>query len=66
MTTTGLPDRYEQFLALHRPGEPLLFLIPGMSGGPSILASLGFQALATTSSGFAASLWASRRRGQPR
>lgn len=44
------------FLALHRPGEPLLCPNPWDVGSARLLASLGFKALATTSSGFAASL----------
>lgn len=42
------------FLALHRPGEPLLMPNPWDLGSARVLATLGFQALATTSSGFAA------------
>jgi len=49
----GLADR---FLALHRPGSPLLLPNPWDLGSARILASLGFEALATTSSGFAATL----------
>jgi len=44
------------FLALHRPGEPLLIPNPWDAGSARVLASLGFRALATTSSGFAATL----------
>jgi 2-methylisocitrate lyase-like PEP mutase family enzyme len=44
------------FLALHRPGEPLLLPNPWDAGSARILASLGYAALATTSSGFAATL----------
>jgi 2-methylisocitrate lyase-like PEP mutase family enzyme len=44
------------FLALHRPGSPLLLPNPWDAGSARILASVGFQALATTSSGFAATL----------
>jgi 2-methylisocitrate lyase-like PEP mutase family enzyme len=44
------------FLDLHTPGEPLLLPNPWDIGSARILASLGFKALATTSSGFAASL----------
>ena len=47
---------YQRFLDLHRPGQPLLLPNPWDRGSASILASLGFQALATTSSGFAATL----------
>jgi 2-methylisocitrate lyase-like PEP mutase family enzyme len=44
------------FLALHRPGEPLLIPNPWDVGSARVLSSLGFRALATTSNGFAASL----------
>ena len=54
MTTQA--DKARQFLALHRPGEPLLLPNPWDLGSARLLAALGFQALATTSSGFAASL----------
>jgi 2-methylisocitrate lyase-like PEP mutase family enzyme len=45
-----------QFLELHRPGRPLLMPNPWDAGSARVLAALGFQALATTSSGFAATL----------
>jgi 2-methylisocitrate lyase-like PEP mutase family enzyme len=51
------------FLELHRPGEPLLCPNPYDVGSARLLASLGFEALATTSSGFAATL--GRRDGGP-
>ena len=51
-----MSDKPADFLALHRPGEPLLLPNPWDAGSARILASLGFQALATTSSGFAATL----------
>jgi 2-methylisocitrate lyase-like PEP mutase family enzyme len=54
MTTQA--DRARRFLALHRPGEPLLMPNPWDLGSARLLASLGFEALATTSSGFAATL----------
>jgi 2-methylisocitrate lyase-like PEP mutase family enzyme len=44
------------FLDLHRPGDPLLCPNPWDIGSAGLLTSLGFSALATTSSGFAASL----------
>ncbi len=44
------------FLDLHVPGRPLLLPNPWDAGSARILASLGFQALATTSSGYAATL----------
>ena len=58
---TGPPpvDRVEQaerFLALHHGPEPLLIPNAWDAGSAKLLVSLGFQALATTSSGFAASL----------
>jgi 2-methylisocitrate lyase-like PEP mutase family enzyme len=46
----------QRFLELHRPGEPLLMPNPWDAGSAKLFASLGFQALATTSSGFAATL----------
>ena len=49
-------EKAERFLTLHRPGEPLLMPNPWDLGSARLLASLGFQALATTSSGFAATL----------
>jgi 2-methylisocitrate lyase-like PEP mutase family enzyme len=54
MTTQA--DKARQFLTLHRAGQPLLLPNPWDLGSARLLASLGFQALATTSSGFAASL----------
>ncbi len=44
------------FRELHRPGSPLLIPNPWDAGSARLLASLGFEALATTSSGFAATL----------
>src|SRR4051794_15865131 len=44
------------FLDLHVPGRPLLMPNPWDIGSARILADLGFQALATTSSGYAATL----------
>jgi 2-methylisocitrate lyase-like PEP mutase family enzyme len=49
-------ERSDAFLALHRAGEPLLLPNPWDIGSARVLASLGFAALATTSSGFAATL----------
>lgn len=49
-------DKARQFLALHRPGDPFLLPNPWDLGSARLLTSLGFKALATTSSGFAASL----------
>jgi 2-methylisocitrate lyase-like PEP mutase family enzyme len=45
-----------QFAALHRPGQPLLMPNPWDAGSAKLLEALGFAALATTSSGFAATL----------
>ena len=46
----------ERFLALHHRDRPLLIPNPWDTGSAIVLASLGFEALATTSSGFAATL----------
>jgi 2-methylisocitrate lyase-like PEP mutase family enzyme len=46
----------ERFLALHDPASPLLLPNPWDAGSAKLLASLDFDALATTSSGFAATL----------
>ena len=53
---TSQHERAETFLALHVPGDPLLLPNPWDIGSARLLASMGFQALATTSGGFAASL----------
>ena len=45
-----------RFLELHRRGDPLLLPNPWDIGSAKILASLGFEALATTSAGFAATV----------
>jgi 2-methylisocitrate lyase-like PEP mutase family enzyme len=45
-----------RFLELHRPGHPLLMPNAWDAGSAKILASLGFEAVATTSSGSAATL----------
>jgi 2-methylisocitrate lyase-like PEP mutase family enzyme len=52
----NLAAKSQRFLELHRPGQPLLLPNPWDQGSAKILAGLGFQALATTSSGFAATL----------
>jgi 2-methylisocitrate lyase-like PEP mutase family enzyme len=44
------------FLALHVPGSPLLMPNPWDAGSARILAEVGFQALATTSGGYAGTL----------
>jgi 2-methylisocitrate lyase-like PEP mutase family enzyme len=45
-----------RFRELHRPGRPLLMANPWDAGSAKLLASIGFQALATTSGGHAATL----------
>lgn len=50
---TGQAALAERFRALHQPGEPLLLPNPWDAGSARLLASLGFEALATTSAGFA-------------
>jgi 2-methylisocitrate lyase-like PEP mutase family enzyme len=49
-------ERASRFLELHRQERPLLLANAWDVGSAKLLASLGFQALATTSSGYAASL----------
>jgi 2-methylisocitrate lyase-like PEP mutase family enzyme len=49
-------EQAARFLALHRLPSPLLLANAWDVGSAKLLASLGFQALATTSSGYAASL----------
>jgi len=49
-------DKAARFLELHRQERPLLLANAWDVGSAKLLASLGFQALATTSSGYAASL----------
>src|SRR5215208_455847 len=51
--TAELADR---FLSLHKSDRPLLMPNPWDIGSAKLLGSLGFEALATTSSGFAATL----------
>jgi 2-methylisocitrate lyase-like PEP mutase family enzyme len=53
---SGQAERARRFLELHRPGQPLLIPNPWDAGSAKVLASLRFEALATTSSGFAATL----------
>jgi 2-methylisocitrate lyase-like PEP mutase family enzyme len=50
---TTAADLTDRFRALHVPGRPLLMPNPWDLGSAKVLASLGFAALATTSSGFA-------------
>jgi len=49
-------EKAEQFLALHHGKSPLLMPNAWDLGSAKLLASLGFKAIATTSSGFAATL----------
>jgi 2-methylisocitrate lyase-like PEP mutase family enzyme len=49
-------ERAERFLALHQGERPLLLPNPWDRGSAKLFASLGFEALATTSSGSAATL----------
>lgn len=49
-------EKAARFLELHRDERPLLIPNPWDAGSARLLASLGFKALATTSSGFAATL----------
>ena len=49
-------DRARRFLDRHHGGGPLLMPNPWDPGSARLLVSLGFEALATTSSGFAATL----------
>jgi 2-methylisocitrate lyase-like PEP mutase family enzyme len=53
---TGQADKAKRFLALHRGSGPLLMPNAWDQGSARLLGSLGFDALATTSSGFAATL----------
>jgi 2-methylisocitrate lyase-like PEP mutase family enzyme len=58
-TTAVIVDRIaqaERFLAMHEGPEPLLLPNAWDAGSAKLLTALGFSALATTSSGFAASL----------
>src|SRR5213078_1094306 len=50
------PQKAARFLALHQGEQPLLLPNPWDAGSAKLLASLGFDALATTSSGFAGTL----------
>jgi 2-methylisocitrate lyase-like PEP mutase family enzyme len=49
-------NKAERFLALHQQEQPLLLANAWDVGSARLLTSLGFQALATTSSGYAATL----------
>lgn len=54
--TNNVADKAQRFQELHRPGDPLLLPNAWDLGSARVLASLGFEALATTSSGHAATL----------
>jgi len=49
-------NSYETFMALHHRGTPLVIPNPWDRGSARVLAGLGFEALATTSGGFAATI----------
>lgn len=49
-------EKAQRFAALHQPGTPLVMANVWDAGSAKIAATLGFAALATTSSGFAATL----------
>jgi len=51
-----MTDLAERFLSLHKSGSPLLMPNPWDRGSARLFESIGFEALATTSSGFAATL----------
>ena len=53
---SGQAERAERFLALHSAERPLLLPNPWDLGSARLFESLGFEALATTSSGFAMTL----------
>ncbi len=53
---TAQPEKAARFLQLHHGPAPLLLPNPWDQGSARLLASLDFQALATTSGGFAATL----------
>jgi 2-methylisocitrate lyase-like PEP mutase family enzyme len=55
-STSAGPAKAARFLSLHRGERPLLLANAWDPGSARLLASLGFQALATTSSGYAATL----------
>jgi 2-methylisocitrate lyase-like PEP mutase family enzyme len=50
------PEKAALFRALHRRGDPLIMPNPWDAGSAKLFESLGFEALATTSGGFAATL----------
>jgi 2-methylisocitrate lyase-like PEP mutase family enzyme len=56
MRVSTQAEKAERFLALHHGERPLLMPNPWDAGSARLLESLGFEALATTSSGFASTL----------
>jgi 2-methylisocitrate lyase-like PEP mutase family enzyme len=56
MSSMLAAEKAARFLDLHRPGRPLVMPNAWDVGSARLLASLGFEALATTSSGHAATL----------
>ena len=65
----GMPpsaDQADRFRQLHDGPEPLVMPNPWDVGSARLLAHLGFQALATTSSGFAGTPRTARRQRHPR
>ena len=55
LSTSEQATRAERFLVLHRPGAPLLMPNAWDVGSARLFASVGMEAIATTSGGFAAS-----------
>jgi 2-methylisocitrate lyase-like PEP mutase family enzyme len=53
---TTIADKANAFSALHVPGEPFVIPNPWDAGTARMLAGIGFEALATTSAGFAYTL----------
>src|SRR5438270_13218027 len=53
---SAAPEKSERFLALHHGAAPLLMPNPWDMGSARLLEAMGFEALATTSGGFAATL----------
>jgi 2-methylisocitrate lyase-like PEP mutase family enzyme len=53
-SASSASQRAERFLSLHTPGSPLLMPNAWDIGSAALFASLGFEAIATTSGGFAA------------
>src|SRR4051812_5829362 len=53
---TQQPEKAERFLTLHRGSSPLLMPNPWDAGSGRLLEAMGFEALATTSGGYAATL----------